>query len=428
MLKTDLKFDFNKTISYAEEMDQKDPIRHFRSEFHIPVNQEGKECIYLCGNSLGLMPKVVSEYVNEELTDWKNLGVEGHFHAKRPWMPYHEFLTESMANIVGAKPSEVVVMNSLTVNLHLMMVSFYKPTKERYKILVENNPFPSDRYAVESQLKFHDYDPTEGLIEMQPREGTEVIETQDILDTIEENKDSLALVMMGGVNYYTGQAFDLNRITETAHRFGINVGFDLAHGAGNINYNLHDIGSDFAVWCSYKYINSGPGGMSGCFVHERHHHNFDLNRFAGWWGHDKKTRFLMGPDFLPMSGAEGWQLSNPPILAMASLRGSMDIFDKAGMNQLRAKSLKLTSYMEYLINEIGNDRIGIITPEDPDQRGCQLSIRVSDSDKSLFNTLTDLGVISDWREPDVVRVAPVPLYNSFEDVWKFTDLLNKSLK
>jgi kynureninase len=423
----DLNIEFGTSIEYAKEMDRKDPLSSFRSEFHLPLNEKGEEYVYLCGNSLGLMPKVVSEYVNQELIDWKNFGVEGHFHAKRPWMPYHEFLTESMAKVVGGKPEEVVVMNSLTVNLHLMMVSFYNPDNQRNKILVEYNPFPSDRYAVESQLKFHGVDPSEGMIELKPGTGTEIIDTQAIIEKIEENKDSLALVMMGGVNYYTGQAFDLKRITEVAHRHGIKVGFDLAHGAGNINYNLHDIGCDFAVWCSYKYINSGPGGMSGCFVHERHHGNTQLNRFAGWWGHDKKTRFLMGPDFHPMSGAEGWQLSNPPILAMASLRASLDLFDKAGMDALRTKSLKLTSYMEFLVNNIGGDRINIITPSDPEHRGCQLSIQVSDSNKSLFNTLTDKGVISDWREPDVIRVAPVPLYNSFVDVWKFAKLLDQSL-
>ena len=423
-MKPDTKFD---SYSYAKLLDENDPMAGFRDRFHMPLNASGEELCYMCGNSLGLMPKSVSDYVQEELEDWKTLGVEGHFHAKRPWMPYHEFLTESMAKVVGAKPSETVVMNSLTVNLHLMMVSFYKPSPSRHKVLVEYKPFPSDRYAVESQIRFHGFDPKNSLLELKPRDGSEVLATEEILEVIENNKDSLALVMMGGVNYYTGQSFDLKKITEKAMSYGINVGFDLAHGAGNIDYGLSDAGPDFAVWCTYKYMNSGPGGMSGCYVNERHHTNLDISRFAGWWGHDKTTRFKMGPEFRPIQTAEAWQLSNPPILPMAALRASLNIFDDAGMKALREKSIKLTSYMEQLVHGINDERIRIITPSTIEDRGCQLSIQVRNSDRTLFESLSYQGVISDWREPDVIRVAPVPLYNSFRDVWKFGESLKSAL-
>jgi kynureninase len=369
----------------------------------------------------------VRSYIEQELSDWETLGVEGHFAAKNPWMPYHELLTGQMAQVVGALPIETVVMNSLTVNLHLLMVSFYRPTERRNKIVIEKNAFPSDQYAVGSQIKFHGFEPQSSLIELAPREGENCLRTEDIEKTIAENADEIALIMLGGVNYYTGQAFDMLRITENGHRAGAVVGFDLAHAAGNLLLNLHDWNVDFAAWCSYKYLNAGPGGIAGIFVHERHATSFELPRFAGWWGHDKDTRFLMDDRFVPMRGAEGWQLSNPPIFQMASLRASLEIFEEAGMPNLREKSVKLTNYLEFLLSEIRDGRIEIITPVSPEARGCQLSIRVKNSDKNHFNSLTEKGVIADWREPDVIRVAPVPLYNTYSDVYKFAGILKDCL-
>ncbi|HEX6280115.1 MAG TPA: kynureninase [Pyrinomonadaceae bacterium] len=422
-------------------------VQSFRSRFHIPKQADGTDVIYLTGNSLGLQPKTARKYIDEELEDWERLGVEGHLHARHPWLPYHEFVTEQMARVVGAMPIETVVMNSLTVNLHLMMVSFYRPSGERRKIVIEKGAFPSDQYAVESHLKFHQFrnsppyeggvaaasadgvvlSPRQDLIELTPREGESTLRTDDIIETIERNGEEIALIMLGGVNYYTGQAFDMKAITEAGHRVGAVVGFDLAHAAGNLELHLHDWDVDFAVWCSYKYLNAGPGGIAGAFVHERHAQSFDLPRFAGWWGHNKHTRFLMGPDFDPLPGAEGWQLSNPPIFQLAALRASLEIFDKAGMSNLRAASIELTSHLEKLLNEIDNDRISIITPSDPAQRGCQLSIRVKDADKSLFDAITARGVVADWREPDVIRVAPVPLYNTGEDGERFAETLRECL-
>lgn len=390
--------------------------------------QSGGESIYLCGNSLGLMPLTTPACVMEELEDWKNLGVEGHFHARHPWMPYHEFLTENMAAVVGALPSEVVVMNSLTVNLHLMMVSFYRPTRERFKILFDYSPFPSDRYAIHSQLKFHGYDPDEGMIELRPLPGTEIISQEQISFVLEKQGHEIALVLIGGVNYYTGQAYDLKSITRDAHAQGCMVGFDLAHAAGNIRLDLHNAGPDFAAWCTYKYLNSGPGSLAGCFVHERHHNDPNLHRFAGWWGHDKSVRFKMGDKYIPIRTAEGWQLSNPPILSMAAVRASLDIFKEAGMGALRTKSEKLTAYLEYMVNSLGSDRISIITPSDPAQRGCQISLRMLRPDKKLFEYISGRGVIADWREPDVIRVAPVPLYNTFTDVYNFISVLEDGLR
>ncbi|HMW75778.1 MAG TPA: kynureninase, partial [Saprospiraceae bacterium] len=387
---------------------------------------EGNEQIYLCGNSLGLQPKTTKEYIDNELEDWKNLGVEGHVHARHPWMPYHEFLTEKMARIVGALPSEVVVMNSLTVNLHLMMVSFYRPTKERYKILIEYSPFPSDIYAVKSQLEYHGYDAESALIHLKPEEGTDIVSLESYRRILEEEGERIALVMIGGVNYYTGQLYPLAEMTRLAHATGAMIGFDLAHGAGNVRLSLHDVGCDFAVWCSYKYLNSGPGSLAGCFVHERHK-DFDGPRLAGWWGHEKESRFRMGPDYIPIPGAEGWQLSNPPILSMAAIMASLDIFDEAGMDRLVEKSRNLTAYTEYLIKAIDSDAIELITPTEPGQRGCQLSIRVKGADKTLFGKISEAGVIADWREPDVVRIAPVPLYNSYLDVFRFVQILRASL-
>ncbi len=401
-------------------------MRHFRKKFHIPRQADGKEVIYLCGNSLGLQPKATKSYLLQELEDWKNYGVEGHFHAKRPWMPYHEFLTEKMAKIVGAKPSEVVVMNTLTTNLHLMMVSFYRPTAERYKILTDWNPFPSDQYAVASQARFHGYEPKNAIIEPQPKGDSSIIETKDILQLIENQGNKIALVMIGGVNYYSGQLYKLKAITEAAHRKGCLVGFDLAHAAGNVELNLHDVGCDFAVWCSYKYLNSGPGSLAGCFVHERHATTV-LPRFEGWWGNNKAVRFKMEKDFIPIGGAETWQLSNPPILSMAAIMASLDVFDEAGIKKLVAKSKQMSAYLQDLIKAIPTDKIRIITPETADERGCQLSLQVVGVDKKLFDFLTEQGIITDWREPDVIRVAPVPLYNSYQDCWRFAKILEDYL-
>ena len=418
---------YEQTQSFAQKMDAQDLLKTFREKFYIPKQSNGEEVIYFTGNSLGLQPKKTRGYIEQELEDWETLGVEGHFKAKNPWMSYHELLTEQMASVIGAKPIETVVMNSLTVNLHLLMVSFYRPTPKRHKIVIEAGAFPSDQYAVASQIKIHGFDVKSSLIELKPRENETCLRTEDIEKTIAENGDSIALILLGGVNYYTGQAFDMRRITEVGHKFGAIVGFDLAHAAGNLGLKLHDWNVDFAAWCSYKYLNSGPGGVGGCFVHERHASDFDLPRFAGWWGHDKETRFLMKPDFLPIKGAEGWQMSNPPIFQMASLRASLEIFYEAGMENLTEKSRKLTDYLEFLLNEIDNERISVITPNDSSERGCQLSIRVKDADKNLFKAITLRGVIADWREPDVIRVAPVPLYNSFADVYKFAEILKDCL-
>jgi kynureninase len=408
-------------------MDANDPLAKYRERFYIPKGKNGEDCIYFCGNSLGLQPKTVRAYVEQELKDWELLGVEGHFHAKHPWLPYHELLTEQTARLVGAKPIEVVVMNSLTMNLHLMMVSFYRPTPARHKIIIEADAFPSDQYAVKSQIKFHGFDPQDSLIELQPRSGEATLRTEDIEALIEQEGRSVALIILGGVNYYTGQLFDIERITRAGHATGCVVGFDLAHAAGNVPLSLHDWNVDFAVWCSYKYLNGGPGSIAGCFVHERHANDSFLSRFAGWWGHNKQKRFLMGPDFDAIPGAEGWQLSNPSILPMAALRAPMEIFDEVGMEKLRVKSELLTGYLEFLLDQYSGDDFSIITPRDPRQRGAQLSIRVKKNGKELFKRLAAAGVICDWREPDVIRVAPVPLYNSFTDVYRFEEVLRKSL-
>ena len=418
---------FEVSESFARQMDAQDPLKHFREKFFIPKQPNGADVIYLTGNSLGLQPKQTREYIEQELHDWATLGVEGHFHAKTPWLPYHESLTEQMAEIVGAQSPEVVVMNSLTVNLHLLMVSFYRPTRERYKIMIEAGAFPSDQYAVQSQIKFHGFDVKNSLIELKPRPSETCLRTEDIEQTIAENGSQIALILLGGVNYYTGQAFDMKRIAAAGHRAGAVVGFDLAHAAGNVELKLHDSNADFAAWCSYKYLNAGPGGVAGVFVHERHAKSFDLPRFAGWWGHDKETRFLMDSKFVPIAGAEGWQLSNPPIFQLAALKASLDIFSQAGMENLLEKSSKLTGYLEFLLHEIKDERISVITPANTGERGCQLSIRVRDSDKNLFKALSARGVVADWREPDVIRVAPVPLYNSFADVFHFAEILKACL-
>ncbi len=418
---------FENDIAFAQRMDQEDPLRSFRDRFHLPLNSNGTPYIYFCGNSLGLQPTQTKSYIEEELEDWARLGVEGHIHGRHPWLPYHEFLTEKMAAVVGGLPSEVIVMNTLSVNLHIMMASFYRPTTKRNKILVEYSPFPSDRYAVESQIRFHGFDPSECLIELRPEEGTEYVSRDHIHETLETHGEEIALVLIGSVNYYTGQAYPLKAITEAAHAKGCKVGFDLAHGAGNLKLTLHDDGPDFACWCSYKYLNSGPGSLSGCFIHQRHHHDPDIKRFHGWWGHNKEERFKMGDTFMPINTAETWQLSNPPILSMAAIRASLDIFAEAGMTALSDKASTMTAYLEFLLMELKSQKINIITPSNPGERGCQLSIQIIDADKSIFDNLTSKGVIADWREPDVIRIAPVPLYNTYKEVLTFCQLLNNCL-
>ena len=418
---------FKPGIEYAKEQDLLDPLAHFRTKFHIPKNSHGEEWLYFTGNSLGLQPKETKNYIQQELDDWAKLGVEGHFEAKNPWMPYHEFLTETMAEIVGAKPIEVVIMNSLTTNLHLLMVSFYQPTILKHKILIESDAFPSDRYAVETQLRFHGFDPTESLIEWSPRKGETLLNIEDLESLLQSNGNEIALLLVGGVNYYTGQYLDLKKISELGHQKGCKVGIDLAHGVGNIQPNLHESGVDFAAWCTYKYMNSGPGSLGGVFVHERYAHDQTLKRFAGWWSQNKETRFDMRQPLDITPGAEGWQLSNPPILSMAAIKASLALFSEVGMPALIKKSKQLTGYLEYLILKLNNKNISIITPKDPEQRGCQLSIQVKNANKSLHDKLTLARVITDWRTPDVIRCAPVPFYNSFEDVFKMVEQLKKIL-
>jgi len=411
---------YEASLSFAKQIDQNDPLKDYRRMFHFH-RMGGKEVIYFCGNSLGLMSKTTTEMVNKELEVWAKKGVIGQH---TYWEPYHEHLSKSTARLVGAKPSEVVVMNALTVNLHLLLISFYQPTGNRNKIVIEKGAFPSDQYAVESQIKLHGLNPKDVLLELSPREGEKALHTEDILETLKEHGDSIATILIGGVNYYTGQAFDMEAITKAGQKIGAYVGFDLAHAAGNIMLDLHDWGVDFAAWCSYKYLCAGPGSPGGVFIHERHG-NWDGPRLSGWWGHDKQTRFQMGPDFVPIKGAEGWQISNAPILAMACLRASMAIFDKVGMSLIRSKSEKLTGYMEFLMNTISN-KVEIVTPTDATQRGSQLSLVMNKNGKDVFNQLGLQGVICDWREPDVIRVAPVPLYNSFIEVYRFYEIL-KSL-
>ncbi len=413
--------DYKTTKEFALSLDAKDNLRKYKEHFHVPLQKNGEEYIYFCGNSLGLQPKKTKEFINQELEDWADLGVEGHLHATNPWLPYHEFLSQSFAKIVGAKKSEVVTMNTLTVNLHLMMVSFFRPTPKRYKIIIESDAFPSDIYAVESQIKFHGFTPKEALIKLRPRYGESEIRTKDVCEIIEKEGDAVALIMLGGVNYYTGQLFNFAKITQIAHKKNIKVGFDLAHAIGNVKLELHKWQVDFAVWCSYKYLNSGPGSIGGAFVHENHHSS-DLARFAGWWGHDKETRFDMPNTFKAIKSVEGWQLSNPPILSLAAIRASLSIFDEVGMERLVVKSKKLTDYLVFLLSTIKTTRIQIITPR---ERGCQISIRVKNGNKALFDAIMAQGVIADWRAPDVIRVAPVPLYNSFSDVFKFYKILKQ---
>jgi len=421
-----VKFETGRQFAIA--MSAADPLAAYRDRFHIPKTSPGSDCIYLCGHSLGLQPKSARAYIEQELQDWERLGVEGHFHARSPWMPYHEILAAPTARLVGALPSEVVVMNSLTVNLHLMMVSFYRPTPARHKIVIESTAFPSDQYAVQSQIAFHGYDPAESLVEIAPRPSETPIRTEDIEKLIAEKGDQIALILLGGVNYYTGQVFDCRRITEAGHAQGCVVGFDMAHAAGNLQLQLHDWNVDFAVWCSYKYLNGGPGCVAGCFVHERHAWNQELPRFAGWWGHDKNSRFRMPSTFQPIAGAEGWQLSNPSILCMAALRASMEIFDEVTIARLRAKSESLTDYLEFLLSRRSRDPFSILTPRDSSQRGAQLSLQIRKGGRAVCDRLSQQGIICDWREPDILRVAPVPLYNSFLDVHTFADKFLPAVK
>ncbi len=423
---------FQNTLDFARQLDTEDPLKSFRERFHFPTFHD-KPTRYFTGNSLGLQPKSTRKYVLEELDAWEKYGVEGHFHGKRPWFAYHENLTEWTAEIVGALPIEVVVTHSLTTNLHLLMVSFYQPKGKRTKILCEAKAFPSDQYALESQVRFHGLNPQEQIVEIAPRTNELLIREEDIYAKIKELGDELALVMIGGVNYYTGQLFDMEKITTLGHEVGAIVGFDLAHAAGNINLHLHEWGVDFAAWCGYKYLNSSPGGVSGMFVHERHANNTELPRFAGWWGHDKEKRFLMEPGFHPMAGAEGWQLSNAPVLGMAAHLASLELFHEAGMDRIGAKRDLLTAYMAFIIDDLStrnNDRVSfeIITPSDKTKRGAQLSIMAKGQGRKLFDALSAEGVIADWREPNVIRVAPAPLYNSFEDCYWFGQLLEKAIQ
>ncbi len=421
---------YENSLDFARKKDQDDPLSNYRQDFFFPDFQD-KDVVYFTGNSLGLQPKATKDYIQQELNDWSKWGVEGHFEAKNPWFSYHELLTPKIAKIVGAHEKEVVVTHSLTTNLHLLMVSFYRPTAKRYKILCEGKAFPSDQYALESQVKFHGFEPEDALVEVFPRDGEETLREEDIIAQINETGDELALVMIGGVNYYTGQFFDIESITEAGHKVGAMVGWDLAHAAGNVELHLHDWQVDFAAWCSYKYLNSSPGGVSGMFVHEKHAKNKELPRFAGWWGHNKDERFQMKPGFDPIEGAEGWQLSNAPVLGMAAHNASLDIFERAGMAAISKKRDDLTAYLEFIINKISDESdlvdFEVITPHDPKKRGAQLSILAHGQGKALFDALSKEGVVADWREPNVIRVAPAPLYNSFEDVYRFGKALRASI-
>ncbi len=415
--------------SDAATLDANDPLAGFRAQFHVPPHGDG-DCVYLCGNSLGLQPKAAARYLEEELAAWRRFGVEGHFRGLRPWQDYHEQFAAPLAMLAGAQQDEVVCMNGLTVNLHLLMVSFFRPTKTRYKLLIERSAFPSDRYAVVSQLRFHGLDPAEALIEVAPRAGEATLRDEDVAAAIRAAGDTLALVLLPGVQYLSGEALDIARLSAEAHAVGALAGWDLAHAIGNVPLGLHDAQADFAVWCSYKYLNGGPGAVAGAFVHARHARDAALPRFAGWWGHDKASRFRMGADFSPIPGAEGWQLSNPPVLGMAALLASLEIFMAAGTGRLREKSLALTGLLERRLDETLSERIEILTPRAPARRGCQLSLRLRDgaaAGRAVFTRLGEAGIVCDWREPDVIRVAPVPLYNRFEDIERFVAALAEAL-
>ena len=422
--------EFQNTREFAQQLDAQDELFKYRDEFHFP-SINGKNVIYFTGNSLGLQPKRTKAYVDEVMNDWARLAVEGHFYADKPWWDYHERFALPLSEIVGAKPSEITVMNTLTVNLHLMMVSFYQPTEKKYKIICEEKAFPSDQYMFQSQVKFHGFNPSDAIIEIKRREGEHNIRHEDILAKIEEVGDELALVLIGGVNYYTGQVFDIKTITQAAQKTGAFVGWDLAHAAGNIELQLHDWNVDFACWCSYKYMNSGPGNVSGCFIHEKHHGDFELQRFAGWWGHNKERRFKMEPHFEPEYGANGWQISNLPILSLAPYLASAEMFAEVGMTKLIKKRNLLTAYLEFILHEIDEEIDGtefeIITPQNQEERACQLSVYLHGQGKTLFDYLMTNGVITDWREPNVIRLAPAPFYCSFEDMYEFGQILKKGI-
>lgn len=419
---------FENSLSFARGLDKKDPLRKFRSEFHLPKIKR-KTALYFTGNSLGLEPKSTRKYVNEELDDWAIFAVEGHLHSRRPWLYYHKLSKKALSRLVGARPLEVVAMNQLTINLHLMLTSFYQPTQQRFKIITEAGAFSSDQYAFESQIKLHQLNPETTLVELKPRAGEYTLRTEDILSAIQEHSEHLALVIFGGLQYYSGQFFNIKKITTAAHQAGAFAGFDLAHAIGNVPLSLHRDGVDFAVWCSYKYLNSGPGSVAGAFVHDRHATNSDLPRLAGWWGHHEKNRFKMKKKFVPMPGVDGWQLSNFPILSGAAHLASLSLFEKAGMRSLREKSVLLTGYLDFLLRSLDHDQhhFVIITPQNPNERGCQLSLLMKKNGLKVFNKLTKAGVIADWREPDVIRVAPVPLYNTFEEVFQFAEIFKKAL-
>lgn len=437
---------YQNTLEYASNKDATDPLISWRDKFYFPM-MNNKKVIYFTGNSLGLQPKKTQNYIINELEDWATFGVEGHLHARKPWISYHEQFAAPVSKIVGANPNEIVIMNQLTVNLNLLLVSFYRPTKNRYKILCEAKAFPSDQYAIASQVKFHGFNPEDAIIEVAPRDGEHCIHNEDIIEAIEKNKNSIALIMIGGVNYYTGQVFNMKAITEAGQKAGAVVGFDLAHAAGNVKLQLHDWNVDFACWCTYKYLNSGPGSVGGVFIHEKNLNNPDIPRFAGWWGHNKATRFKMEKEFMPLETAEAWQMSNAPVLSMAAHRASIDIFEEVGMDALVLKAEKLTGYLEFIIDDINkvllrdkssretdtfkketkDGLLEIITPRDKNQRACQISILAHGRGKELFDKLTSEGVIADWREPNVIRCAPVPLYNSFEDVYRFGVILKSIL-
>ncbi len=418
---------FSAGEKFAQQLDAEDPLRSFRDRFHLPRGNNGEPLIYFAGNSLGLMPKFARQIVEQELEDWAKLGVDAHLKGKTPWYSYHETLREPAARLVGAQPIEVICMNSLTVNLHLMMATFYRPTKSRFKILMEDPAFPSDTYAIKTQIVHHGLEPKEALLLARPREGEFTVRTEAILDLIEKHADELAVVLLGGVNFFTGQWFDIPTISAAAQKHGITVGIDLAHAIGNVPLSLHDWNVDFAVWCSYKYLNAGPGAVAGAFVHERHATNTKLPRLAGWFGNDPNTRFRLHlePEFIPVASADGWQISNPPILSMAPLRASLALFEEAGMEALRQKSIKLTNYLQFLLEDGGSGKLfNVITPREANERGCQLSIQAQEHPKELFGKLEAAGVKCDFREPNVIRAAPTPLYNTFHEVWRFARILH----
>jgi len=422
---------FQNSLEFSKQLDVQDPLKHFREKFLIPQHKK-KDCIYFTGNSLGLQPKSAKNEIQKVLNDWATLAVEAHFYASKLWINYHDFFPKLLSKIVGALPHEIVVMNSLTVNLHLLMITFYRPSKNRYKIICEAKAFPSDQYAFESQVKFHGFHPDDAIIEVTPRKGEHDLRTEDIIKTIEQHENEVALVLFGGVNYYSGQYYNLKAITAAAHAAGAYAGFDLAHAAGNVELHLHDWNVDFASWCSYKYLNSGPGGISGAYIHEKHISNSNLPRFAGWWGYKKETRFQMEKGFDAIPTAEGWQVSNSPILLMAAHKASLDVFAEAGIQNLHTKRKILTAYLHFILNDVNEHHsekmIEIITPSNENERGCQVSMLMLQKGKQIFDELIEQGVIGDWREPNVIRVAPVPLYNTFEDIWQVGNIIEKILK